>query len=404
MSLPLYKKISDELTDLKSRSTLRSLPLQGNSSMSEIDFDRQTMINLSSNDYLGLASDKTILQEFYNQMNNDNLISYYGLGSTSSRLLVGNHPGYTKLEDKLSSLFTEAGGIDKKALIFNSGYHANTGILPALCSKNDLILSDKLNHASIMDGIQLASAKFIRFRHKDYEHLENLLKKNQNSYNNIFIVSESIFSMDGDRGDIKKLVQLKEKYKALLYIDEAHAFGLFGETGLGIVEKDGLINQVDIIMGTFGKSFGSIGAFSITNQLIKEWLINKMRPFIFTTALPPIVVNWNLFVTNKLKSLKPVRTSLQKNSNKLREILTQNKIKTGGDSQIIPVLLGENRFAVEAAKKMQEQGFLLFPIRPPTVPPNTARLRISLTALISENQIEEISEKIVETVKFIKSM
>jgi len=401
MNLPLYKKISDELTNLENNSTLRSLPKQGNYEIDKIDFDNKAMINLSSNDYLGLASDKAILQEFYNQMNNENLISYYGLGSTSSRLLIGNHPGYTMLEDKLSSLFTKAGGIDRDALVFNSGYHANTGILPALCTKNDLILSDKLNHASIMDGMQLATAKFIRFKHKDYEHLELLLKKNQNNYNNIFIVSESIFSMDGDRADIRKLVQLKEQYNALLYIDEAHAFGLFGDTGLGIVEQENLINQVDIIMGTFGKSFGSIGAFSITNQLIKKWLINKMRPFIFTTALPPIVVNWNLFVANKLKELKPVRLVLQKNSLRLRKLLVQGGIETGGDSQIIPVLLGENRFAVEAAKKMQQLGFLLFPIRPPTVPPNTARLRISLTALISEDQIEDIAQKIIETVKSI---
>ncbi len=338
------------------------------------------LLNLSSNDYLGLAAMPELREEFYQKLLACPADETYALSSSSSRLLTGNHAAYRELERALSKMYK-----GRAALAFNSGYHANIGILPALSSKRDLILCDKLNHASIIDGIRLADAQFKRYGHLDYAALSVLLEKNFDKYENIFIISESVFSMDGDAADLRRLVELKQKYNATLIIDEAHSVGVFGATGCGLAEEQGVLDEVDIIVGTFGKAFCSAGAYAVMDEALREYLINKMRSFIFTTALPPVVVNWSRFVLSKTAGMQKRREHLFKISAKLREGLG-----TASGSQIVPLIVGENAAAVALSEKLRKAGLLVFAIRPPTVPAGTARLRFSLTAALTEEDIDKI--------------
>lgn len=368
--MSLLERIQSELDGLRDKDQFRILR----------DKCSDGLINLSSNDYLGLAAMPELREEFYKNLQTCPTDETYALSSSSSRLLTGNHLGYPELEKTLSEMYN-----NRAALVFNSGYHANIGILPALSTKKDLILCDKLNHASIIDGIRLADAAFKRYPHLDYDALAAVLEKNSDKYENIFIISESIFSMDGDAADLRKLVDLKEKYNATLIVDEAHSVGVFGEIGCGLAEEQGVLDQVDIIVGTFGKAFCSAGAYAVMDEAMRDYLINKMRSFIFTTALPPVVVNWSRFVLNKTIGMKKRREHLLKISKKLRDGL--NSI---GDSQIVPFVVGENAAAVALSEKLREAGLLVFPIRPPTVPVGTARLRFSLTAALTEEDIDKI--------------
>ncbi|PWJ44876.1 aminotransferase class I/II-fold pyridoxal phosphate-dependent enzyme [Sediminitomix flava] len=358
-----------------------------------ISKEGRKLINLSGNDYLGIASNKLLLKEFYEEaLENDLSISHYGLSASSSRLLSGNHPAYSAYEEQLKEYYNKDG-----ALLFNSGYHANLGILPALLEKRDLIVSDKLNHASLIDGFRLSDADFVRYRHLDYDHLRKLLQQKRSDYNKIIIVTESIFSMDGDCADLQVLVQIKKEFDCLLYVDEAHAIGCRGENGLGFAEEQMVISDIDIIVAPLGKAMASQGAFAVMSKSIQDWLVNRMRPFIFTTALPPVTVHWNSFVLEKVKGMNNERIKLQELSkifvNGLKEIGVQQQYNTC----IVPLIVGENERAVHIAKGLEEEGVLVFPIRTPTVPPNTARLRFSLHSKIS-------SEELTKTIKQIHKL
>ena len=361
----ILKSYQDELEKLSQTGNLRSLK--------QIDESRYKL-NLSSNDYMGIAKLGLSIPE------------EKGMGSGSSRLLTGNFQAYQALEDELEKEF------GSPALFFNSGYHANIGILPALTSKGDLILSDKLNHASIIDGIKLSDADYHRYKHLDYKHLERLLEKYRNNYNRVIIVSESIFSMDGDVADLHELIKIKKKYECFLYIDEAHALGTRGEKGLGIAEEQNCLSEIDLLVGTFGKAMNSVGAYLICNAIIKAYLINKMRSLIFTTALPPISIAWNLQILKQSLSMQKERTHLQDLSNQFRTALQDLDIKTGGDSNIIPIMIGDSENCTQIAEQMQRLGYLVFPIRPPSVPPNTSRLRLSLSADMTWGDLKELPE------------
>lgn len=375
----MYKNFENELNKLKQDDCFRKLiPVDKNGDY--IFTNNKRFLNLSSNDYLGIAGDEKIRQDFLKDSN-------YSLGSTSSRLLCGNDNVYQELENLLSSLFK------KPALIFNSGYHANVGIISALVQKGDVIFSDKLNHASIIDGMKLSGADFYRYKHLDYEHLRELLIKNKGKYKNIFIITESLFSMDGDIADLKKLVELKCEFKAILIVDEAHSFGVYGENGLGISEEQNLIDKIDIIVATFGKAVGSMGAFCVANEILIDYLKNKSRTLIFSTALPEINIAFSKYVIeNIFPTLKEKRTHLFKTADKFRNLLKENNFNTIGNSYIIPIIFGENKKAVEASNKALENEFYLLPIRYPTVSKNTARLRLSLTANISYEKIQKLVE------------
>ncbi len=347
-----------------------------------ISSDGRNFLNLSSNDYLGLASDSEIFKRFMKEVDSD--LSRYAFSSTSSRLLTGNSPSMDELEKKLGDLY------GKEALLLNSGYHANSGIIPALVGRNDIIFSDKLNHASIVDGTLLSRSKTVRFRHCDYNHLESLLKKNRADGKRALIISESIFSMDGDRADIKKLIELRDRYDAVLYIDEAHAVGAYGENGLGLCQVTGTVDKIDIIVGTFGKALASLGAFAAVDSKVKALLVNTVRPFIFTTALPPIVASWTLHILNLSEEMEERRKRLRTISGRIRKCVEKIGIPTAGDTHIVPLITGDNSSAINLAELFRNEGLLVSAIRPPTVPENGSRLRISLSANLEEQHIQKI--------------
>lgn len=360
---------------------LRDIENQGNT----IIYEGKEMINLSSNDYLGLGFNEDLLDEFYETSQENEL--ELGLTSASSRLLTGNHLAYSSLEKNLADTFER-----EAALVFNSGYHANTGILPALADKNDLIIADKFVHASIIDGINLSRAQMIRFRHLDYEQLYEILSTRREEFDNVFIVSESVFSMDGDLADLQMLIDIKNEFDAYLYIDEAHAIGTRGVNGLGCCEEQVCIEDVDFIVGTFGKAMASMGAYCICDSVFKEYLINFMRPLIFTTALPPVNVAWTDFLFNKLPDLHDKRMHLEDLSNQLRSAIVEMGYKTLGDSNIVPLITGTNESAIALSEYLKDNSFFALPVRQPTVPSGTARIRFSLNANIEDWQMDQLIE------------
>lgn len=379
------EQMQQELQELKEKSNLRKLPAITHEGRNVI-VDGQRMLNLSSNDYLGLANDRKLRQEFRETLTTETFLPT----SSSSRLLTGNFSIYDRLEQQLADSFgTEA------ALTFNSGYHANTGILPAVSNTHTLILADKLVHASLIDGIRLSAAKCIRYRHNEYNQLERLLQVNHSEYKRIIVVTESIFSMDGDEADLRELVRLKKQYpNVLLYVDEAHAFGVRGQRGLGCAEEQDCINDIDFLVGTFGKALASAGAYIVCRKVIREYLINKMRTFIFTTALPPVTVQWTSFMLERLAGFRQRRETLRFLSNQLREALKNKGYDCPSTSHIVPLITGESCVAIRKAEELQRKGFYALPVRPPTVPEGTSRIRFSLTAEIRESEMEKLINEI----------
>ena len=342
----------------------------------------EKMLNLSSNDYLGLAADLELRTRFLESLTPEDFLP----SSSSSRLLTGNHPAFNELETALARLYGA-----ESALVFNSGYDANTGILPAIAMQDDLILADKLVHASLIDGMRLSRAHWLRFKHNNVKHLERLLALNASNYRHVIIVTESLFSMDGDEAPLRELVRLKQLYpNVLLYVDEAHAFGLRGPRGLCCCEEQGCIGEVDFLMGTLGKAAASAGAFVICRRVIRDYLVNHVRPFIFTTALPPVIAKWNRHVLHLLPEMSERRQHLDQLARHLRRALREQRIKCPSTSHIIPLLIGDSAEAVRHAEDMQRRGFYVRAVRPPTVPEGTARLRISLRADMTDEEMEQL--------------
>ncbi|RUP39737.1 MAG: 8-amino-7-oxononanoate synthase [Acinetobacter sp.] len=350
-----------------------------------ITIQDRTMLNLASNDYLGLAADLHLREEFLDTLNIERAL----FSSSSSRLLTGNFAEYEQFENSLSKAFGRA------ALLFNSGYHMNIGILPALADSKTIILADKLVHASMIDGIRLSTAQYVRYRHNDLQHLEQLLQKyhQDEQIERVIVVTESIFSMDGDETDLAALAQLKQRFaKTMLYVDEAHAIGVRGEQGLGCAEQYGVLDQIDFLVGTFGKAIASVGGYIICDSIIRDYLINKMRPLIFSTALPPISMAWSDFIFNKVLNMQQQRHHLAEISQYLQQTVITKGFSSPSSSHIIPIIVGESQAAIEKARYVQQQGFYAMPVRPPTVPQNSSRLRISLTSLVQKNELEQLVE------------
>lgn len=379
-----YDFFSNELSRLEHSGNIRSLKTVEHDG-SYIVVGGNRMLNLSSNDYLGLASDGRLFDDFIASMPGEGL----QMSSSSSRLLTGNFKEFDELEGLLASSFGAEG-----ALFFNSGYNMNMGILPAVSDSSTLILADKLVHASLIDGIRLSSAKCIRYRHLDYAQLEGLVEKYVSVYPRIIIVTESIFSMDGDIADLARLVGIKRRHDGImLYVDEAHAIGVRGATGLGIAEEQGCIGDIDFLCGTFGKALCSVGAYVVCRKLLRDYLINKMRPFIFTTALPPMNVAWTSYIFSRLPDFGERRKHLDDISTRLRDALSRTK-GCVSQSHIVPLILGTSDAAVARAAELQGKGFYVLPLRPPTVPEGTSRLRFSLTASIGDNDMARLIKEL----------
>ena len=382
--MSLLDHYAEQLDQLKQQGNFRQFT--ANQQQGKwITIQDRTMLNLASNDYLGLAADLSLREEFLDTLKIERAL----FSSSSSRLLTGNFAEYEQFENSLSKVFGRA------ALLFNSGYHMNIGILPALCDSKTVILADKLVHASMIDGIRLSNAQYVRYRHNDLQHLEQLLQKyhQDEQIERIIVVTESIFSMDGDETDLAALAQLKQRFfKAMLYVDEAHAIGVRGGQGLGCAEQYGVLDQIDFLVGTFGKAIASVGGYIICDSIMRDYLINKMRPLIFSTALPPISMAWSDFIFNKVLNMQQQRQHLAEISQYLQQAVIAKGFSSPSSSHIIPIILGESQAAIEKARYVQQQGFYAMPVRPPTVPQNSSRLRISLTALVQKNELQQLVE------------
>ena len=374
-----------KLDELKQQGNLRQFTTNIQDGRN-IQINQQSMLNLSSNDYLGLASNLHLREQFFDETPNEHRI----MSSSSSRLLTGNFPEYEQLENSLSDAFH-----GRAALLFNSGYHMNIGILPALSDSKTLILADKLVHASLIDGIRLSTAKYLRYRHNDLNHLIQLLQKYHvdESFDRIIVVTESIFSMDGDETDLSELVRIKQQFnKVMLYVDEAHAIGVRGEQGLGCAEQYDVVDEIDFLVGTFGKALASVGGYLMCHPIIREYLINAMRPLIFSTAQPPICMAWTHFIFQKALKLSTQRQHLHAISQSLQHTIQHKGFECPSTSHIVPVIIGDSQKTVEKAKQLQHAGFYIMPVRPPTVPKNSSRLRICLNTQIAQTDLDQLVE------------
>ncbi len=367
------------------KSILEELDSSGNLRTVALQDAEPSLVDLSSNDYLGLAADTSLRESFLS----GEAAASAPLSASASRLLASSQKFFTSLETTLSQAY------GSPALLFNSGYHANTGIVGALGSiKSTYIIADKLVHASIIDGIKLSGAPFTRFRHNDYTHLGRLAAKASEEYRNILIIAESVYSMDGDKADIEALAEVKRRTPgAILYIDEAHAVGVEGDGGLGLVASSPSRNDVDIIVGTFGKALASAGAYAIVSVEMRQFLINKARSFIFSTALPPFVIAWSEHVFRSMMVMDSRRMKLRALGTKLAEILRRYGAQSSG-GHIQPLIAGSSRKAIEWSRILRNDGFCVLPIRTPTVPPGTERLRFSLSADIDISALDNLSESL----------
>lgn len=368
--------ISEDLALLRRNGQFRKIPDIDFKTDGKIVINGIEYINFASNDYLGISTKTDLIDEFLSEYKHE-LFS-----SASARLLSGTSREFKELESTAAKIFNK-----EAALIFNTGYQCNLGVISALIKKGDVVISDKLNHASIIDGMRLAEGDFIRYRHFDYKQLETILKEKRSNYNKAVIVTESVFSMDGDIADLDKLIELKNKYNCLLMVDEAHAFCACGKTLAGISSN----KDVDIITATFGKAVGSFGAFCAASGDIIDYLINKARSFIFSTAIPPINIAWsNWILTEKRTYLEERKKLLERIVQECHYLMNNKGINTVSASQIIPIITGNNEKTLEVSERLMALGYYIPAIRPPTVPEGTSRLRISLTADSRVSDFEKI--------------
>ncbi|MFD6440840.1 8-amino-7-oxononanoate synthase [Peribacillus sp. NPDC060186] len=381
--LPWEEKIKKELAYLEEISQKRELVTTIFAEQPWLMINGRRMLNLASNNYLGYAGDERLKKAMVDAVHT------YGAGATASRLIIGNHPLYEQAEQALVNWKKAEAG-----LIINSGYNANLGIISTLLSRNDFIFSDKLNHASIVDGALLSRAKHKRYRHNDLAQLEALLKNSSIEANKL-IVTDTVFSMDGDLAYLEDLVWLKERYNAMLMTDEAHGSGIYGKNGEGYANHLHLQNKVDIQMGTFSKALGSFGAYVVGKKWLIDYLKNRMRGFIYSTALPPAILSAIKTAIELVQEEPERRTLLQKHAEYFREELTYYGFNIcGSQSQIVPIVIGENEKTMKFAERLQKEGIAAIAVRPPTVPENEARIRFTVTALHDKQDLDWAVKKI----------
>jgi 8-amino-7-oxononanoate synthase len=381
-------RIDNFLAQRKADGLLRVLKPADLRKDGKIYFDGAELFDFSSNDYLAL-SDHPKLKEASKRA-----VDSLGVSASASRLLSGDLKIHHQLEDRVAQFKGK-----ESALVFNSGYQANVGIISALYDKGDAVFCDRLSHASIIDGVQQSGARLFRFSHNDLDHLESLLKKEGNKFKNRLVVTETVFSMDGDKPPLKELVEIKDRYDCLFLVDEAHATGIFGPNGAGVVEEQGLADRIELIMGTFSKALGSFGAYLACSEKGKQYLVNSCRSFIYSTALPPAVIAADIEALNIVRDEPFRRQTLLANADFFRTRLREEGFDVIGSSQIVPLIVGDAGRAARISSDLQKSGFWVLPIRPPTVPQGQARLRFSLVYNHTKQLLEKLADRIVESLR-----
>lgn len=379
--------LENKLDELKSKGLLRLLKEIDNKSSTEIIFGGRKYINFSSNNYLGLSSDSRIKKKAAEG------IDMFGVGSGSSRLVAGSLKAHHILERVLAGFKQK-----ERALVFPAGYMANIGLVCSLAGKGDAVIMDRLNHASIIDAAKLSGARIFVYPHKDMDALEKALKRT-GSYSSRLLITDSLFSMDGDMAPLEDISVLTEKYGASLMVDEAHATGVFGRNGRGVAEYLGIEDRLEFSMGTLSKALGCQGGFVAGKGELISYLINTARSFIYTTGLAPSIC-WAACEAIRIIEEEPQRREgLLKKSEHLRKKLKENGFNTlDSCSQIIPVLTGDIKTTITISDKLMVKGIFVPPIRPPTVPEGMCRLRISLSSEHTYEQIDHLIGSIRESV------
>lgn len=365
--MSLIEDCSTHLSHLAGNSLLRSIPLS----------PAEGVLNLAGNDYMGLALHSEELHAEF-----ERLSPRPAMTSSASRLLASDQHYHTQFERYLEELY------GRPALLFNSGYHANTGCISALAAlPSTLLVADKLAHASMIDGLILSRSPFKRFRHNDTESLRRILRQAEGHFSHVVVITESVFSMDGDIAPLKELVALKREFPFMaIYLDEAHGFGCFGKRGLGLAEQEDVIDDIDIIVCTLGKAAASEGAFIIAAEPVRDFLLNTARSFIFSTALSPASAAYSMICVGKLTEMDDERRHLRSVSERVREALPPS----GSQSQIVPWIVGSAERALRISARLRDIGINALAIRRPTVPHGTERIRFSLNAALTDSDVLKI--------------
>jgi glycine C-acetyltransferase len=376
------KYLQDSVQELKDQGVYRKLPVLEGPNQAEIMLNGKSVINLSSNNYLGLANHPRLKKAAIEA------VEKYGVGSGAVRPIIGNMDIHEELEVILAKFKKE-----EAVMVFQSGFNCNAGVIQAITNKGDLIISDALNHASIIDGVKLSKADKAVFKHSDMEDLERVLKEKRKDYNTVLIITDGVFSMDGDIAKLPEIVELAEKYDALTYVDDAHGSGVLGEGGRGTVDHFNLHGRVDFTIGTLSKAIGVIGGYVAGSKVMKEWLLHRGRPFLFSTSLPPAAVGAIIEALNVLMESTELSERLWDNARFFKEKLGKLGYDTGeSETPITPVIIGEESKTVEFSKRLMEAGVFASPIVFPTVPKGTGRVRCMVTAGHTEEQLTRAVE------------
>ncbi|RMG60623.1 MAG: 8-amino-7-oxononanoate synthase [Deltaproteobacteria bacterium] len=355
----------------------------------EIVVDGKRYLNFSSNDYLGLASSGFLTGAA------GELAKRWGVGAGASRLICGNMEVHRELEVEMARFKGT-----EECLVFSTGYMANLGIVSTLGTPETTVFSDELNHASIIDGCRMSRAKVLVYRHRDVDHLEDLLKKDENPRK--VIITDGVFSMDGDIAPLPELCELKEKYGAFLVVDDAHATGVIGTGGRGTASHFGVTERVDIHMGTFSKALGTCGAYICTSRLVRDYFVNRCRPFIFNTGLPPLIAALTLVSLRHLMKHPDLPSRLREKVHLFSSVMGEEGYPLSSETPILPVIVGGDRETVAVSRRLMEEGFFVYGVRPPTVPEGTGRLRVTVTAAHEEEQIISCARTIARVMRSVR--
>ncbi len=369
--------LKENIQELKDDGVYRELPVLGGPNDAEINLNGKSVINLSSNNYLGFANHPRLKKASIEA------IEKYGVGSGAVRTIVGNMQIHEELEELLAEFKKE-----EAVFLYQSGFNCNAGTIQAITGKGDLIISDELNHASIIDGTRLSRADKAIFRHSDMDHLEEILRERRKDYKNVLIITDGVFSMDGDLAKLPEIVDLAEKYEAMTYVDDAHGSGVLGENGRGTVDHFGLHGRVDFIVGTLSKAIGVIGGYVAGSQTMYDWLNHRARPVLFSTSLPPAAVGAIKESITILMETDEYTNRLWDNANYFKKELGELGFDTGhSETPITPVIIGDEAKTMEFSRRLLDKGVFVSAIIFPTVPQGTGRVRCMVTAGHTKEQL-----------------
>ncbi len=383
-----------KIQELKDDGVYRKLPVLETANQAEVILNGKSVINLSSNNYLGFANHPRL------KAASIEAVEKYGVGSGAVRTIIGNMDIHEELESVLAKFKKE-----EAAFVYQSGFNCNAGTIQAVAEKGDIIISDELNHASIIDGSRLSRADKAIYRHSDMNHLEEVLKDARKNYRNILLITDGVFSMDGDIAKLPEIVDLAEKYEAMTYVDDAHGSGVLGESGRGTVDHFGLHGRVDFTIGTLSKAIGVVGGYVAGSETMYEWLSHRARPALFSTSLPPAAIAAITEAIKMLSESTEYTDRLWENARYFKEKMGELGFNIGNSqTPITPVIIGDEARSMEFSRKLLENGVFVSAIVFPTVPKGTGRVRCMVTAEHTKEQLDkavEVFKKVGEEMKIL---